>query len=788
MPGRDAALVVGRGSDVSGVRVDGGDDTPQVGAVRAEARSISSVPVLVPADAGIAIVGPRRLAEAVTRALVLQLCLNAPPGRVRVTDTFGHWTRGLPHVEASSGMCVGMDGGAGASSSALDVRFALVDIDGAPPPSCAAVLTLSSPTRARLTFGDRSQEVEVEAVSEAQAGEIIALLAQRAAETGGPREEPVPPLRELLPRPDPAGSGLPAVIGVDGVIGGGGAGPVGVDLVRDGPHAIVIGVTGSGKSELLTTWVASLAATHPPDKVSFLLVDFKGGRTFDALLPLPHVTGVLTDLDEVAALRAIESLRAEVRYRESALAARGARDIGEASDALSRLVVVVDEYAALVATHPRLHELFADLAARGRALGIHLVLASQRAGGVFREAVLSNAPLRLSLRVTDPADSRAVLGVDDAASLSGRAEDAGRCLVRGGGDSLPRPVRIARCTPAEVIALAVDGAPARKPWLAPLAEHIGFGRAHASLDLLALGVGDDPERQRQPLVTIGEGEPGLVVLGAAGSGKSAVLRLLSRQATDVVAIDTDPELGWDAVARAEAAHPGTLIIADDLDVLLARYPHDYSAVLGERLERLAREARSRRLKVIVSAQRSTGAIARIADSIPRRLLLTQASRADHVAAGGSADDFARLPPGRGRLDGVLVQTLWTDVVARTEPPPPLPWQPGRHPVAFVAPAARRTREVLEIWRANGLDALAVDAPDAALRSGRVVWGTPESWLAHWRLLAAARSDATLVIDAGCSAEYRALTGTRELPPYAQPHSGRAWRWSSTGAVRVLLPS
>ncbi|MBG0719495.1 cell division protein FtsK, partial [Microbacterium sp. 2C] len=256
-------------------------------------------------------------------------------------------------------------------------------------------------------------------------------LAERAATLGQRLDAAV--AWEDLPEAAAPGS-LAAVVGVSG------GEPVTLDLVADGPHAVVIGVTGSGKSELLTTWILGMCRSRSPREVSFLLVDFKGGRTFDALAALPHVTGVLTDLDEERALRAVESLRAEIRHRERVLEAAGARDVAEAGDALARLVIVVDEYAALVSVHPGLHDLFADIAARGRALGMHLVLASQRAAGAFRDGVLANAPLRIALRVTDAADSRAILGQDDAARLPGTPATRGTALIRCAADAGPRTV------------------------------------------------------------------------------------------------------------------------------------------------------------------------------------------------------------------------------------------------------------------------------------------------------------------------------------------------------------
>src|SRR5690606_26099692 len=150
---------------------------------------------------------------------------------------------------------------------------------------------------------------------------------------------------------------------------------------------------------------------------------------FDALNVLPHVTAVITDLDGEGACRGVESLRAELRRREAVLAQAGARDLARPGVQVPLLGVVVDEFAALVAEHPELVEVFTDIAARGRALGMHLVLGTQRATGVFREALMANCPLRLSLRVSDTADSRVVVGSDEAAQLPGDLASRGLAIV-----------------------------------------------------------------------------------------------------------------------------------------------------------------------------------------------------------------------------------------------------------------------------------------------------------------------------------------------------------------------
>ena len=107
------------------------------------------------------------------------------------------------------------------------------------------------------------------------------------------------------------------------MIGEGADGPFSIDLRRDGPHGLVAGTTGSGKSELLQTMIASLAVNNRPDEINFVLVDYKGGAAFKDCVHLPHTVGMVTDLDGHLATRALESLGAELRRREHLLRRRG---------------------------------------------------------------------------------------------------------------------------------------------------------------------------------------------------------------------------------------------------------------------------------------------------------------------------------------------------------------------------------------------------------------------------------------------------------------------------------
>jgi len=227
------------------------------------------------------------------------------------------------------------------------------------------------------------------------------------------------------------------------VLGATAVGPWTVDLRLDGPHVLVAGTTGAGKSELLAALVASLAVGNRPDELSFVLVDYKGGAAFADVAALPHVLGLVTDLDAHLTRRALTSLEAEVRRRERLLSASGCRDLDELlasvdaggrAGGLGRLVIVVDEFRVLAEELPEFLSGLVRLAAVGRSLGVHLVLATQRPAGVVSADIRANVNLRIALRVRDEADSVDVVEAPDAARIG--ADHPGRALARTGGGPL----------------------------------------------------------------------------------------------------------------------------------------------------------------------------------------------------------------------------------------------------------------------------------------------------------------------------------------------------------------
>ncbi|GAB3127804.1 FtsK/SpoIIIE domain-containing protein [Glaciibacter psychrotolerans] len=236
------------------------------------------------------------------------------------------------------------------------------------------------------------------------------------------------------------------------VVGAGSDGEFAIDIASDGPHALVAGTTGSGKSEFLQTFVVSLALANRPDALNFVLIDYKGGAAFADCARLPHTVGTVTNLDARETERALASLDAELKRRERVLRDEiGAKDVDAAwakdPDAaarlgLARLMIVVDEFAELKTELPDFITGLVRIARVGRSLGVNLVLATQRPSGVVTPEMQSNLNLRIALRVTDRADSGDVIGTPDAALIS--SSNPGRGFVRVGLDAAPMPFQTAR--------------------------------------------------------------------------------------------------------------------------------------------------------------------------------------------------------------------------------------------------------------------------------------------------------------------------------------------------------
>lgn len=197
-----------------------------------------------------------------------------------------------------------------------------------------------------------------------------------------------------------------------------------------GPHGLCVGATGSGKSELLRTLVLALVATHPPEDLAMVLVDYKGGATFAPFADLPHVAGVITNLENQAGLveRVHASLAGEVKRRQQVLKDAGnVADIGHYAalraekrpdlDPLPHLFVVIDEFGELLTAKPDFIDLFLSIGRIGRSIGVHLLLSSQRIEGGKLKGLETYLSYRLGLRTFSADESRTVLDTTDAFHL-----------------------------------------------------------------------------------------------------------------------------------------------------------------------------------------------------------------------------------------------------------------------------------------------------------------------------------------------------------------------------------
>ncbi len=373
-----------------------------------------------------------------------------------------------------------------------------------------------------------------------------------------------------------------------------------LNLVVDGPHALVAGSTGSGKSEFLRTWITAMALSADPTNLSFLLIDFKGGGAFGALKHLPHVVGYADDLTIGGSLatRLLDSLRAELDYRKARF-----KDSGHVGDLagyrqrrkqdphlppITRLVIIVDEFAELKQEIPDFVDGLVNVARVGRSLGVHLILATQQPAGVVSGQIRDNANLRVCLRVLDPGTSVDLVRVPVAATF-GNGEK-GRAVFTAGtnttpvvfqtayvsappertaSDSVPAPqvseVPWSRCGVIEeqqrraeenaeietdltrLVSLigatsrALGLPKARRPWLRPLADVLTvevFRGLPASGSLIPFAIADKPSEQKQVVVGLKLGGGNLGIAGGRASGRSTAMRTIALMAAVHFSADT----------------------------------------------------------------------------------------------------------------------------------------------------------------------------------------------------------------------------------------------------------
>jgi S-DNA-T family DNA segregation ATPase FtsK/SpoIIIE len=345
-----------------------------------------------------------------------------------------------------------------------------------------------------------------------------------------------------------------------------------------GPHGLCVGATGSGKSEFLRTLALGLAATHAPDTLNLILIDFKGGATFLGLERLNHVAAIVTNLSEEAHLvtRMSDALAGEMTRRQRLLRAAGhfpslgdydaARARGADLAPLPALFIIVDEFSELLSQHPDFAELFVAIGRVGRSLGMHLLLASQRLDEGRLRGLETHLSYRICLKTFSASESRAVLGTADAYELPGtpgaallraasgeltrfrtafvsgpvvadvpiHAAAPRLFTARGAEPSRPRPVRAeASRSLLDVVvdALAERGARAHQVWLPPLDAPPPLGTLLAGMSnrrpplVVPIGLVDNPFAQRRDTLILDLRSAGgnVAIVGGPRSGKTTAL-------------------------------------------------------------------------------------------------------------------------------------------------------------------------------------------------------------------------------------------------------------------------
>lgn len=381
-------------------------------------------------------------------------------------------------------------------------------------------------------------------------------------------------------------------------IGSGGK-PMYIDIheKKYGPHGLVAGTTGSGKSETLQTFIISLALNYHPGEISFILIDYKGGGMAYAFEGMPHVAGMITNLgsdvesgggiDGNITRRALVSIRSEIKYRQSVFNKYKVNHIdsyiklyrdGTADEPLPHLIIISDEFAELKKEQPDFIKELVSTARVGRSLGIHLILATQKPGGVVDDEIWSNARFKLCLRVQDKQDSMGMLKRPDAAYLT----QTGRAYLQigndeifeqfqtgySGADYVPRE-EANSVSESDLFMMNIDGTAAvsserknkkaksdvkqlkaavdyiikvcgenkikntRALWLPELSEKIYLDEVICRYNILiqgitaVIGVIDDPERQRQyPAVIDLSSCSNILICGTAGIGKTTMLQTM----------------------------------------------------------------------------------------------------------------------------------------------------------------------------------------------------------------------------------------------------------------------
>ncbi len=396
-----------------------------------------------------------------------------------------------------------------------------------------------------------------------------------------------------------------------------------VSLTSDTPHLLIAGRTGSGKSHALAALVVDWAKRFTPTELQFVGIDFKGGATLDRLGGLPHHLATLTDLTATDVPRAIAGLSAEIRRREAEFVRQRVATIENASN-VPRLAIVIDEVHEFLRQFPAAHDLLADIARRGRSLGIHLVLAVQQPSGVLRDSVLANIPVRICLTMNTHHDVIQVLG--RATSV---APARGRCAVTL-GDGLVHDVFVSPVDSAQLTELARERVHA-PPWQPALSAPIPReGRK-------GFGLVDDVVNARYHLAHWQPGDGDVVVVGDRGSGRTETLRAL-----------VDGHSATWVTSALELEHNARIVVIDDLDRMVDSMTPIAAGELIDAIRRVRHASTS--VVVLVSSGQP---LPRALGPFPNVVTLRTSTLEAHRATGAPPETFdPSSAPGVGTWRGL----------------------------------------------------------------------------------------------------------------------------------------
>jgi S-DNA-T family DNA segregation ATPase FtsK/SpoIIIE len=398
-----------------------------------------------------------------------------------------------------------------------------------------------------------------------------------------------------------------------------------VSLTSDTPHVLIAGRTGSGKSHALTALVVEWTTRFTSAEFQFVGIDFKGGATLGPLCGLPHHLATLTDLTTTDVPRAIAGLSAEIPRREAEFVRQRVASI-ENSIGVPRLAIVIDEVHEFLRQFPRAHDLLADIARRGRSLGVHLVLAVQHPSGVLRDAVLANIPVRICLAMNTLHDVVQVLG-----RTSSIAPTRGSALVTV-GDGLIHEVRV---QVVDVAALGVrpDDPPSEPPWKPALTAPVPReGRT-------GFGLVDDVVNACYRIAHWQPSDGDVAVIGDRGSGRTETLRAL---------VDGHTAM-WVTSASELNPHPeARILVIDDLDRIVDSMAPLEAATFLESIRRVRQS--SSPIAVVVSSDQP---LPRAFGPVRTVITLRTATLDAHRATGAPPETFdPAAAPGSGTWRGL----------------------------------------------------------------------------------------------------------------------------------------